>query len=318
MNIFWGIISSSIIPIFVLISLGYLSGKKLGLDMNTLIKINFYLFVPAFAFVNIYTTEISAELAQVIFLMLLLLAVNFVFGAALARLMKLPHKTKKAFENSLMFNNSGNIGVSLTTLVFSSPPFASGDFAPYLKTALSVQIMVLLVQNLSTNTLGFINSGGEGMTIKTGLVRVAKMPALYTISGAVLLRFLPFDFTSAPVWPALDFLKSGMVSVALLTLGVQLSQTRINLKLKLPYISSLCRLVGGPALAFLFIWLFGFKGAAAQAIFISASTPTAVNVALLSAECKGDVEFAVQTVTLSTLLSAITMTSAVYLAYMIF
>jgi len=298
--------------------LGYIIDKKFKPDMNTLTKINFYLFVPAFSFVNIYTTDISIDLVRVIVLTAILLAINFVFGAALSKLLRLPKKTSKAFENALMFYNSGNIGVSLITLVFSNAPFISDGMTPYLEVALSVQIMTLLVQNLTTNTIGFINSGGEGMTLKTGIIRVVQMPALYAITLAVLLKFMPFDFTVTPIWSALVYLRNGLVGIALVTLGVQLSKSKINLKMKIPYLAAVCRLIGGPALAFLLIKLFGFEGVTAQAIFIASSTPTAVNTALLSIECKGDSEFAVQTVTISTLLSAVTMTTVVYLAYVLF
>ena len=318
MNIFLSIILNSIIPIFILIFLGYITDKKFKLDMNTLTKINFYLFVPAFSFVNIYTIDISVDMVYVIILTVVLLGLNFIFGAGLAKLLKLPKKTAKAFENSMMFYNSGNIGVSLMTLVFSNSPFVIDGATPYLKIALSVQIMTLLVQNLTTNTFGFINSGGEGMTFRAGIARVVKMPTLYAIICAVFFKFLPFDFKVTPVWPALDYMRNGMVSVALITLGVQLSKTRINLKMKLPYIASFCRLAGGPAIAFVLIRLFGFTGVMAQAILIASSSPTAVNTALLSIECKGDVDFTVQTVTLSTLLSAVTMTTVVYLAYALF
>jgi len=319
MNIFLSIILNSIIPIFILISLGYITDKKFSLDLNTLTKINFYLFVPAFSFVNIYTTDISIDLIRVIALTVSLLCIHFVFGAGIAKLLKLPKKTVKAFENSVMFNNSGNIGISLMTLVFSNPPFVSdGGVAPFLEVALSVQVMTLLVQNLTTNTLGFINSGGEGMTIKSGIIRVIKMPTLYAIICAVLFKFMPFDFTVIPLWPALDYLKTGMISIALITLGVQLSKTRMNFKIKTPYIAAFCRLIGGPATAFVLIKLFGFEGVTAQAVFIASATPTAVNTALLAAECKGDIDFAVQTVTISTLFSAVTMTTAVYLAYILF
>ena len=318
MDIFFSIIYNSIIPIFILITLGYLVDKRLNLDSNTLTKVNFYLFVPAFSFVLIYTTDISADLARVIALHASLLFVNFLIGAGLGRLFKMPLKTKKAFENALMFYNSGNIGVSLITLVFSNPPFAAAGSAPFLKAALSVQIMTLLVQNLSVNTIGFINSGGEGITLKTGTLRVLKMPALYTISCAVLFKFIPVDFTATPVWPALDNLRAGLISIALVNLGVQLSKTNINFKRKLPYLAAFCRLLLGPAAAFIMVKLFGFTGVLAQAAFISSATRTAVNTALLSADCKGDAEFAVQAVTTSTLLSAVTMTTVVYLAYIIF
>ena len=318
MNIFLSIILNSIIPIFILIFLGYIADKKFNMDMNTLTKINFYLFVPAFSFVNIYTIDISVDLVYVILLTVILLGINFIFGAVLAKLLKLSKKTGKAFENSMMFYNSGNIGVSLMTLVFSNSPFVIDGAKPYLEIALSVQIMTLLVQNLTTNTIGFINSGGEGMTLKTGLLRVVKMPTMYAVICAVLFKFIPFDFRITPIYPALEYLRSGMVSVALVTLGVQLSKTRINLKMKLPYIASFCRLAGGPAITLGLIKLFGFTGAMAQAVFIASSAPTAVNVALLSIECKGDVDFTVQTVTISTLFSAVTMTTVVYLAYVLF
>ena len=318
MNIFLSIILNSIIPIFLLIFLGYIMDKKFKLDMNTLVKINFYLFVPAFSFVNIYTTDISIDLVRVIVLSVVMLIISFIFGAGIAKLLRLPKKTGKAFENSVMFYNSGNIGVSLMTLVFSNPPFIIDGAAPYLETALAVQIMTLLVQNLTTNTLGFINSGGEGMTLRTGIIRVLKMPTLYTITCAVLFKFIPFDLTVTPVWPVLAYLRNGLVSVALVTLGVQLSKTRINLKIKLPYIAAFCRLAGGPAASLVLIKLFGFEGIMAQAIFIASSTPTAVNTALLSVECNGDVDFAVQAVTISTLLSAATMTTVIYLAYILF
>jgi predicted permease len=288
------------------------------MDMNTLTKINFYLYVPAFSFVNIFITDISIDLIRVIILTVILLVINFIFGAALAKFLKLPKKTGKAFENAVMFYNSGNIGISLITLVFSNSPFVTDGMTPYLETALSVQVMTLLVQNLTTNTIGFINSGGEGMTLKTGIIRVLKMPAVYAIVCGVLFKFLPFDFSVTPIWSALVYMRNALVSVSLITLGVQLSKTRINLKMKLPYIAACCRLAGGPAIAFLLIKLFGFEGVLAQAIFIASSTPTAVNTALLSAECNGDADFAVQAVTISTLFSAITMTTVVYLAYIIF
>jgi predicted permease len=178
--------------------------------------------------------------------------------------------------------------------------------------------MTLLVQNLTTNTIGFINSGGEGMTFKKGVVRVMQMPAIYAIVFAVLLKAVPYDVTVLTVWPALVFLRNGLISISLLTLGVQLAKTKINLRMKLPYISAFCRLIGGPAVALLLIKLFGFDGVMAQAILISSATPTAINTALLSIETKGDIDFAVQSVTMSTLLSAITMTTVAYLALMLF
>ena len=318
MEIFESILLNSILPIFLLISLGFVMGKKFRLDANTLTKINLYLFVPAFLFVNVFTTEISADLLRVALLTLALLAVNFALGKGFARFLRLPARTGKAFENALMFYNSGNIGISLVALVFSNAPFVVNGATPYLNIALSVQIMTLLIQNLTTNTIGLVNSGGEGVTFIKSLAHALKLPTLYVILCAVLFRFLPFDFAATPFWPALNYLRGGLVSVALITLGAQLAETRLDIRMRAPYFAAFLRLIGGPAAALLLIKLFGFAGVMAQAILISASTPVAVNTALLALECGGDVDFSVQTVTLSTLFSAVTMTAVVYLAYILF
>jgi len=318
MEILIGITLNSIVPIFIMILLGYALDKKFALDVNTLTKVYFYIFMPAFSFANIYTTEISLDLLKIILFAVALLPINFVIGAMFVKLLKLPYKTGKAFENTLMFYNSGNIGVSLIILVYSNPPFASGGSAPYLETALSAQIMTFLVQNLGVNTIGLINSGGEGINLKTGALYVLKMPALYAVALAVLLKPVPYDLTATPIWPAMVNLRNGLVCTALVTLGIQLSRAKVNLKLATPYIAVFFRLVGGPAAAFLLIRLFGFTGVLAQAVFIASSTPTAVNTALLNQECRGDTDFAVQTVTMSTVFSAVTMSIVVYLAYLIF
>jgi predicted permease len=318
MGIFLSILLNSIIPIFILLILGFIIDRRFHFDVNTLTKICLYLIMPSFMLVSIYTTDVSMDLIRVLLLNGALIIANFVVGAVASKLLKLPGKSTKAFENALMFCNSGNIGVSLMTLVFSNPPFSIGGEAPFLDLVLSVQIMTMLAQNIAVNTFGFINNGGDDMTWKKGLSRVVRMPSPYAVLAAFLLKLLPFDFTATPVWPALEFLRNGLVSVALITLGAQISQTRIDLKNKAPYLASFCRLVGGPALAFLLVKMFGFDGVIAQAILISSSTPSAVNVVMLAIESKGDVDFCVQSVTVSTLFSAVTMAMVVYMAYVLF
>jgi hypothetical protein len=312
------ILLNSILPIFLIIALGFAVGRKFDLDPSTITKVSFYTFVPAFSFTYIFTTDVTADLARVIVLAVALLGVKFAVGAVITRLLRLEKPTAKAFQNALMFFNSGNIGLSLVLLVFTNPPFTDGSATPYLETALSVQIMIFLVQNLAVYTLGIVNSGGEGITLKTGVMNVLRMPVIYAVVCAFAFKLLPFDFTATPVWTALMQLRNGLIGVVLVTLGLQLAKTNLDLRLKVSYLAVFCRLIVGPAAAFALIRLFGFSGVMAQAIFISSSAPTAVMTALISVECKGDSDFAVQAVTLSTLFSAVTMTLVVYLSYVLF
>src|SRR5699024_10101627 len=107
-------------------------------------------------------------------------------------------------------------------------------------------------------------------------------------------------------------------SIALFSLGVQLSKSRLAVKDPMVYVAVLFRLLGGPAIAALLIYIFKFEEVIAQVVFISSSVPTALNTALIAVECKNEEDFASQVVMLSTLLSAITMTGVIYMARILF
>jgi predicted permease len=305
-DIFLHILTSSMIPIFFLISLGFILYKTLDLDITTLSKINFYLFVPGFAFVNLYTSRFSTELLLVILAALLILAVNGCLGALIPKIGRFDKGLTAAFQISLMFYNTGNIGVPLVLLAFAD--------SPYLETALAAQLMVYLVQNLSINSLGFVIAGSTRMSTGHALIKVLQMPAVYAALLAFMLKTVPYDFTKMVIWPALVHVKDAMISVALVTLGVQLARTRFNFKSPLAYMSVLIRLVGGPLIAFFLVHLLGLEGVAAQIVVISSACPTAVNSALIAVQYDNYPDFAAQSVMLSTIFSAVTLTGVIYAA----
>ncbi|MGK0467029.1 MAG: putative permease [Clostridium sp.] len=51
MDIIFRILGRNIFPVFLLIFVGFLLSKKFKLDIMTLSKLNFYIFVPAFFFI---------------------------------------------------------------------------------------------------------------------------------------------------------------------------------------------------------------------------------------------------------------------------
>lgn len=310
MEIFSFILFNNIFPIFVIISLGYLLTWKFELDIFTLSKLNFYIFIPALIFVKVYETEIEAGFLKVILFSILILVLLALFGWIISYLMN--HKVSKAnaLQNSVMFYNSGNFGLPLIMLVFNGTPHATY--------AVSIQIMILMVQNLMTNTIGFFNAGRGQMHYLESIKKILKMPSVYAIIGAVILKFINYDLTDFFVWPALEYMKDGLISVALLTLGTQLYNTEFRFKNPDIYVASLIRLLGGPILAYLLINIMGIEGIMARVLFISSSVPTAVNTALIAVEFKNEPDFASQVVMTSTLLSSITLMAVIYLSQILF
>lgn len=176
----------------------------------------------------------------------------------------------------------------------------------------------MMVQNVSTYTIGFINAGVGQLSRRESLLSVFRMPNVYIIPLAILLRSLPFQLEATFLWPAMEYVKGGMVALALITLGVQLSNTRYQFGDLDVYYTAAIRLIGGPALALVLIHLFRFDGVIAQALFISSAMPTAMTTALIAVECRNKPDFASQTVMTSTLLSTFSLTLVIYLAQILF
>jgi predicted permease len=318
MSIFLHILVNNIAPIFIIIALGFGLSKKFDFNIYTLSKMNFYLFTPAFIFVNLYTADLDLKLFNVLFFCIISLVINDLLARIIARIRKYDIGLTNAFKNSIMFNNSGNIGLSLITLVFSSAPFVIDGKTPYLGQAIAAQIIILVFMNLTINTIGFYNAGRATMNIKDSIRQIFSLPSIYAIPLALLFKYMQVDVTTTPLWPALVYIKNGLVPISLITLGVQLSKTEFKFRDVNVYIAVFARLILGPILTLIFIYLMNFSGVVAQTILIAYSVPTAVNTALIAVECDNNKEFSSQMVMVSTVFSAITLTLAIYAARILF
>lgn len=318
MQVVLQIFMQNILPIFILVTLGFLLSRKFSLDTGTLNKLNFWLLIPAFTFANLYVTDIGLNALKALAIAVMILGINMLAGFLISRLRKHENGMGNAFQNAVMFYNSGNIGIPLITLVFSTGTNLIDGQTPYLGVALTTQIMVLVVQNISVNTLGFFNAGRAKLHWKAAIGNVLRMPAIYTVSLAFLLKLIPFDFTTLPVWPAITYLKGALVPVALTILGIQLAKTKFHFGNPDAWLAVVMRLIGGPLLALGFVLLFDLKGVIAQTLLISSAVPTAVNSALIAVETDNHPDFATQVVIMTTLFGSVTLIGVIYAAARLF
>ncbi|HHW30600.1 MAG TPA: AEC family transporter [Clostridiaceae bacterium] len=318
MEIMLHIFTNNILPIFLLVGLGFILAKKFSMDIGTLTKINFYVLVPSFTFVYLYSTPIPLDMLKVLVAALILMILNYTSASVISHFRHFDKKMKNAFINSIIFYNSGNIGIPLITLIFSNKPYIVDGETPYLNLALTSQIMVLVVQNILTNTLGFYNAGSASMKWQESVRKILHMPAIYVISMALILKLFPFDMTKLPVWPALVHLRNALVPTALLILGIQIARTKFYSIKPEVILSVLFRLIGGPLFALFIIYALSLKGVIAQAFLVSASVPTAVNTALIAVEYDNCPEFASQVVLISTIACTITLSLIIYMSRILF
>jgi len=308
----------NVFPVFAIVGAGILFARLYDPDLRSLSKLVFFFLLPPFVFVLLYERSVSMESGKAFLFGLLLTLLLWGGGVLFSRWRGYPRELEASFASTVMFSNAGNVGIPLAILVFSSPPFLVGESTPWLDQALTVHMMVWLVQNLGLNTLGFAIAGSARSSWKSGLLRVFQMPVVYAVLLAFCAKALPFHLQSFPLWSSLLSLRDAYVGITLLTLGVQLYRTQWSFRNRPMYYATFFRLLLSPALGFALILLMGFSGIAAQVLFISSALPTAVVTALIAVEYDLHPDFAASTVMCSTIFSAVTLPLTVVLGQFFF
>jgi malate permease and related proteins len=297
---FFNILLNITIPIFLLMGLGVLIERTLKIDLPTLVKLNFNVFLPALVFIK----TLDAGLSPATFLGVS--AINLAHTALILGLawvlfsLKGFRAQRPVLTLAALLPNAGNYGIPLAALAFG----AQGA---------NVMAIIVMLQIIVTVTVGIwiIDSGRSNWR---GIVRdFLKIPlfwaAILAMGMATLHLTLP-----APLRIPLDYVSNGLVPVALITLGAQLSRSRIGGQIKMLSAVTLFRLLLSPLLALLLVegWNLLVKtdlGVAGPVLVIAAGMPAAVNVFILAAEYKQDADLASQAILWSTAQSALTLTA---------
>lgn len=290
-----------IVPIFVLIGVGFVAQKTLKMDARTFSRMTLYIFVPAVMFIKMYSAKVDLEFFATIILFITVIQIGmFVIGEITARSLGYSRSKRKAFSNALTFFNSGNYGLPLADLVFKSSPIAA-----------SVQAFVMILQNTTGNTIGVFQASSANSSTTKALRHVFSMPSLY-----VLFLVLVFNYFSIPIpepmLVPMKYLADAFIAIALITLGVQLAEIEFSYKITDVLLPCFIRLILSPCLGYLLTLIMGIQGELAQALIIGVSTPTAINTAILAKEFNNEPDYAAKIVFYSTLLSGISVSLVIY------
>lgn len=303
MDYFFYIISNVMLPIFLIIITGAIMNIRFKLDINTLSKLHFNLLVPVLLFVKIYESDVEKSIiGQVTIVTAGSIGVIYLIALIIAKFFKYTKSETSVFINSSSFFNGGNFSLPLIFLLFNSPQ------------AVSIQAIVMLVQTILFFTIGVFVAGTGVRGPKEAIIYILKMPLIYSIILAFLMRATGITIYS-PIKESLDMLLNSFAALAIITLGAQLTQIKVNFSNSKVYISNILRLLVSPLVAYLWVMFLGIQGLTAQVLVIGLGAPTAVNVVIASIELNNEPEFASQAVFTSTLLASITLSLVIFLVF---
>ncbi len=283
------------LPILILMGFGWVLDRRFALDLNALVKLNIYLFVPVFIFVRLSSSDLGgSEALWVVFFTLCIIGAMALGSWLISRVRRDDESERTAMQLSTMFYNSGNWGIPLMTLAFT-------ELGPV------VQVFVLATMNITTFSIGLFLASShldKGGPFWRKFLPMLRQPSIYAIVSALIVRRFEIPVQDVQfLWKPLEYTAAGLVAFALITLGVQLSKTRPPAVAGRVAWALGLRLLGGPLIAIGLTYLFKFSGEMTAILIVGAASPTAVNTALLAHEFKADSRFAAAIVFYSTLIA---------------
>lgn len=296
-----------LLPILLMFGAGWALDRKWNVDLPTVVKLNINIFVPAFIFYELTTKEVRGATAwKAVGFTVAVVAVLFGIAGLVAHWRRYSLAQTRSLQIAAVFYNSANYGIPLMHLAYPGPSEA-------------LQVFIVLVQNVGNFTLGVFLVSSAKTSGWRGLLPIFRQPSVWAVISALVLRALhgpvnPDRFGSMRwLWEPLRYFHDGLVAVALITLGVQLSKTAARATLPRLGWALTLRLLVSPLVGWGVALLFGFEGELLRTMILSTSFPTAVNTALIAHEFKADTEFATGTVFWSTIFSMVSVTALIVL-----
>lgn len=307
------------LPILSLIAIGFVLDRKFKLDVKTLSKIIFFLVMPSFVFKNVYLTTFPSSTGSILSCALALFFINGVIATLVGKLRHYDQSMIEAFRNGTMFNNSANLGVALIILVFTHDPFLVNGEPVYLAEAMIAQIILMVFQNITLNTVGLFQAGRGQLAAIDAIRIVLRMPIIYVLVAVFTIKYFQIDATQFFFWPIMERAGEALLPLAMCSIGIQLSRTKIIWLDPNVWLTTVMKLIITPLIALCLIYGSGtFTPVTAQVFLIYSAIPTAVNTALFAIELNNCPEFATQVVMNTTVLSSITLTFFIFFASILF
>ena len=200
-------ILGSVIPVLIVVLIGYAYGRWRKPNMSTINQVNMELFVPMLIF-SVLASK-SVDLTE--FLPLTLGSIAIILGSGLIAwpICKLSGIQPKTLIPPMMFTNTGNLALPLVLLAFGEE-------------AMPAMIVIFIISMFLHFTLGFY--------ILDRRAQVLNALSIPTILATIAGLFVGFSHTKIPeiVLIPLDMLGQIVIPLVLFALGIRMQDVNTN------------------------------------------------------------------------------------------
>lgn len=282
---------ANLIPLYLIIGLGFFAGRFLNVDRRTLADMALYIFVPVVMFGFIADLDLRPAYA-------LLPVISFGLSAGVAFMFL--HIGKMVYDDNranllamcTSMGNTGYFGLPVAMLLFD-------------KHWLGLYMFLLLGTTTFEATIGYYIAARGKFTVRDSLIRLSKFPSIYAIVVALAVNLsgaeLPESFHT--YW---GHFKGAYVIVGMMIIGAALAKVdKFVIAPKFTLLAFVGKFAVWPFLVFLLVtadsaWLHFFEPDIYRLFYLLSVVPPAANIAAFAAQMDMRPEKAAATILLGT------------------
>jgi hypothetical protein len=284
-----------ILPVFVMIAVGYIAGRLLSFDLKTLSRFGLYVLVPCLAFTAMARTTISAaEFGQIVVFYLLTLLPLYGISELTARTLRLDRAATSSFHISILFTNCVNVGFPILLLAYGQGSVERG-------------VIYMIVMQIVLQTFGVYLAARGKADIRAALGRVAQMPGMYAMGLGLIVNAAAIQIPATILDP-LKLIGDSILPFLLVVLGMQLATVSLRGQWLAALVATIIRLVVAAGVSIVVANLIGLQGVTRQAMILENSMPTAIFGVALAQEFDTAPDLITTVIFISTLVSMFTLT----------
>ena len=295
LNALLGTFANNLLPILLLSAAGFFLGKALSVDSRALGRVVFYVFSPILGFNLLLHVDLAPEeIFGTMAFSFLVSAAGGLLAFGIGRLMRLERPMLMALILTVAFANTGNYGLPVVSFAFGPQALAFGS-------------VYFVTTSILFNTAGVLIASLGHMDLRTALLGLFRVPAVYGVILAALLNRFDVSLPLA-LDRTIDLAAGGSIPLMIVLLGIELSRVVWSHSVRPIALSVGLRLVVGPLIGLLLAIPFGLEGVARQGAITQTAMPAAVTNTVLAAEYGLDSSLVTAMVFLGTILSPLTLT----------
>ena len=304
-----------ILPLYFIILLGYIAGKYLEVQRESIAPLLLYIVVPVVTFKGILDSDINAQTLTYPLYFLVLGAFMSLSFFWLARLLGFSKEKAGMLSLCTSLVNVGYYGLPLVLLVLGEK-------------ALGVSVMLILGLAIHECSVAYLVAASGKYSFKESLDKTLTLPILYSSLIAIavnyfnhhyyheVIHYLPSNIETSllkPIWASINTMMERFISayslLGMIMIGLGISKIK-NLKLDLAFMSlayiAKFIIIPGIAVGFIFLnknYFHFYDDLATQVIFLMSLVPIGANTISIATQLKLDVDKVAITTVISTLIA---------------